>query len=64
LISPLGTSNIIETSQFDKEMKKICSLKMKGVICKNRPHVGAAFVFAFKLVLHFYFLLLYFKESL
>jgi hypothetical protein len=26
---PLGESNIIKISQFDKEMKKICSLKVK-----------------------------------
>jgi hypothetical protein len=30
--SPFGTSNIIIFSQFDKEMKKICSLKVKWVI--------------------------------
>jgi hypothetical protein len=28
--SPLGASNIIKISQFDKKMRKICSLKMKG----------------------------------
>jgi hypothetical protein len=27
--SPLGTSNIIKISQLDKEMRKICSLKVK-----------------------------------
>jgi hypothetical protein len=44
-------------------LRKLCSLKVKGVICKNWPHISPAWVFDFKIFLHFYFYL-HFQESL
>jgi hypothetical protein len=52
---PLEKSKGEKNSKFDKGLSKLCSLKVKGMICRSWPHVNPACDFDFKLFLHFYF---------